>query len=241
MKKNIYPAYNPASELIAIPFIVNNFIRGKTIKERLKGIIESAKKEALNKTLTEQEKYVKQIDYDDLDNFFANHFKALENSKVHSFEDKVDYCLNKYAIEAKSLLSVANTVVLEENFLKGAKKTLSIYFKINKGKEPKKSFQSLFSNKEYYDKFILVMENNSYLSKDNKFDIPVIFFSGVLIFLRKKGIIKKVKNIDIVKNLNTDFNYKISEASISSATDYPTKDEEKKLFNDLSKEFMIDY
>lgn len=132
MKKNIYPAYNPASELIAIPFIINNVIRRKTIKARLNEVIESAKKETLNETLTEQEKYVKQIDYDDLDDFFANHFKALENSKAHSFDDKIDYCLDKYAKEAKSLLSATNTVVLEENFLKGAKKTLGLYFLLEK-------------------------------------------------------------------------------------------------------------
>lgn len=131
MKRNIYPVYNPFSELLAFPFIINNVIKGKTIKERLHEIIESAKNQACS-NLTEKDKYVKQIDFDDLENFFANHFKALENSKVHSFDDKIDYCLDKYAKEAKSLLSAANTVVLEENFLKGAKKTLGIYYLLEK-------------------------------------------------------------------------------------------------------------
>ena len=54
-------------------------------------------------------------------------------------------------------------------------------------------------------------------------------------------MIKNVKNIDIIKLLKDDFDFEISPSSFSSATPYPTKDEEKKLFDDLSKEFMIKY
>ena len=85
------------------------------------------------------------------------------------------------------------------------------------------------------------MKNNSYLNENNKIDIPIIFFAGILTFLKKNGIIKKVKNIDIVKFLKDDFNFEISPSSFSSATPYQTKDEEKKLIDDLSKKFIIKY
>ncbi len=85
------------------------------------------------------------------------------------------------------------------------------------------------------------MKYNSYLDEKNQFNIPVIFFSSILEFLRKNGIIKKVKNIEIIKSLKDDFNFEISPSSFSNATPYPIKDEEKKIFDDLSKEFAIEH
>ena len=240
-QNNLYLKYNPGAEIIAIPFIVSRIIKGKNIKELLYDIINAIREKAANVKLNELEKFEAQIEYNNIENFFATHFKALENSNEHTFEDKIKYCLKKYAKESKSLLSAANTVVLEENFLKGAQETLFYYFIINENKKPKKTFQSIFANKENYNKFISIMKNNSYLNENNKIDIPIIFFAGILTFLKKNGIIKKVKSIDIVKFLKDDFNFEISPSSFSSATPYPTKDEEKKLFDDLSKEFMIKY
>ncbi len=132
MKKNIYPFYNPASEIIAIPIIISRIFSGKKIKDLLLDIIESTRNEALNSILSEKEKIEKEIEYYDLENFFATNFKALELSKVHTLEDKINYCLIKYAEESKKLLSPSNTVILEENFLKGAKKTLGLYFLLEK-------------------------------------------------------------------------------------------------------------
>lgn len=177
MKKNIYPTYNPASELIAIPFIINNIIRRKTIKARLNEIIEKAKKGTLNETLTEQERIEKQIEYKNLDNFFAADFKALENSKAHSFDDKIKYCLDKYAKEAKSLLSAANTVVLEENFLIGAKKTLGIYYLLEKYNTDSNRYENYLDITEIEDvthKSIRINKNVTNVVQTDEIDFCVI-------------------------------------------------------------------
>ena len=119
-QNNLYLKYNPGAEIIAIPFIVSRIIKGKNIKELLYETINALREKAANVKLNELEKFEAQIEYNNSENFFATHFKALENSNEHTFEDKIKYCLKKYAKESKSLLSAANTVVLEENFLKGA-------------------------------------------------------------------------------------------------------------------------
>ena len=136
-QNNLYLKYNPGAEIIAIPFIVSRIIKGKNIKELLYEIINALREKAANVKLNELEKFEAQIEYNNIENFFATHFKALENSNEHTFEDKIKYCLKKYAKESKSLLSAANTVVLEENFLKGAQETLFYYFIINENKKPK--------------------------------------------------------------------------------------------------------
>jgi hypothetical protein len=76
-----------------------------------------------------------------------------------------------------------------------------------------------------------------YLDENNKFDISVITSIHVL----KKNINKNVKNIQHYKIIKNDFDFEISPSSFSSGMPYPTKDEEKKLFDDLSKELMVKY
>ena len=93
---------------------------------------------------------------------------------------------------------------LQGNFLAGAEKTLFLYFLLYRERKPNNSFVSIFSSEENYNKFIFVMKNNSYLDENNKFDISVIFFSGVLTFLKKKGVIKNVKNIVGIKAASGD-------------------------------------
>mgnify|MGYP003393171234 FL=1 len=127
-QNNLYLKYNPGAEIIAIPFIVSRIIKGKNIKELLYEIINTLREKAANVKLNELEKFEAQIEYNNIENFFATHFKALENSNEHTFEDKIKYCLKKYAKESKSLLSAANTVVLEENFFKRCTRNAFLLF-----------------------------------------------------------------------------------------------------------------
>ena len=36
------------------------------------------------------------IKYKKLDNFFSFHFKDIDTSRNHNFEEKIQYCLNQY-------------------------------------------------------------------------------------------------------------------------------------------------
>lgn len=240
-EKKLYGRWYIWEELISYPMMLYYWIKGDKIKELLSERIKKAKQTAEQEILTEKDKNELLIEYERLDNFFSYHFKEINQFDSHTFQEKITYCLRQYRKESAMKLTSSSLMKLQGNFLTGAEKTLLLYFLLYDEKKTKNSFLSIFSSEENYNTFILVMKNNSYLDKNNKFDITVIFFASILTFLKKRGVIKKVKNIDIIKLLKEDFNFEISPSSFSSATPYPTKDEEKKLFDDLSKEFMIKY
>lgn len=240
-KKKLYGRWYFWEEIIGYPMMLYYWIKGDKIKELLSERIKKAKHTAEQEILTEKDKNELLIEYERLDNFFSYHFKEISQFSSHNFQDKINYCLKQYRKESSRKMTSSNLMKLQGNFLVGAEKTLFLYFLLFGERKTKDLFMSIFSSEENYNTFVLVMKNNSYLDKNNKFDITVIFFASILTFLKKRGVIKKVKNIDIIKLLKDDFNFEISPSSFSSATPYPTKDEEKKLFDDLSKEFMIKY
>ena len=66
---------------------------------------------------------------------------------------------------------------------------------------------------------------------------------SVAVYNHYKRLMQKNNDddVEIVKFLKEKFDFKISTPTFSNGIAYPTKDEEKKLFDDLSKEFMIKY
>lgn len=240
-RRKLYGVWLPTDELLGIPLVAYHWLRGKKIRDLLFEKLHAAREKSKNCHLSEKDITELKIQYDELDNVFSDWFKQIEKSPNHTFQEKIDYCLKRFRTESLRNLTASRTLILQENFLKGAEKTLFLYFLLYGEAKSNNSFMSIFSSEENYNKFINVMKYNSYLDEKNQFNIPVIFFSSILEFLRKNGIIKKVKNIEIIKSLKDDFNFEISPSSFSNATPYPTRDEEGKLFDDLSKEFVIKY
>ncbi|MFN3021360.1 hypothetical protein ACK1KB_10280 [Chryseobacterium sp. TY3] len=240
-EKKLYGRWYIWEEFIGYPMMLYYWIKGDKIQKLLSERIHKAKQRAEEEILTEKDKNEFLIEYERLDNFFSYHFKKINEFDSHNFNEKIAYCLQQYRKESALKLTSSNLMKLQGNFLTGAENTLFLYFLLYNEKKTKNSFLSIFSSEENYNTFLSVMKSNSYFDKNNRFDISVIFFAGILTFLKKKGVIKNVKNIDIIKLLKDDFDFEISPSSFSSATPYPTKDEEKKLFDDLSKEFMIKY
>lgn len=240
-EKKLYGRWYIWEELVGYPMMLYYWIKGDRIKKLLSERIRKAKHRAEQEVLTEKTKNEFLIEYEKLDNFFSQHFKEISQFNSHNFQDKINYCLQQYRKESAKKLTSSNLMKLQGNFLTGAEKTLYLYFLLYGERKASNTFMSVFSSEENYSKFISVMKNNSYLDENNKFDIKKIFLAGVLTFLRNKGIIKNVDNIEIVKVLKADFDFEISTPSFSNGIPYPTKDEEKKLFDDLSMEFMIKY
>jgi len=240
-EKKLYGHWYIWEELVSYPMMLYYWIKGDKIKTLLSERIKNAKYRAEQEILTEKDKNELLIEYEKLDNFFSYHFKEISQFNSHNFQDKINYCLKQYRKESSRKLTSSNLMKLQGNFLNGAENTLFLYFLLLDERKVESSFMSVFSNEENYRKFIIIMRNNSYLDENKKFDIKKIFLAGVLTFLRNKGIIKNVDNTEIVKVLKADFDFEISTPSFSNGIPYPTKDEEKKLFDDLSKEFMINY
>ncbi|MBP2616297.1 hypothetical protein [Chryseobacterium jejuense] len=68
------------------------------------------------------------IDYEKLDNFFSFHFKEIDTSRSHNFDEKIKYCLHQHRKESSRQLSSSNLMKLQENFLSGTEATLFLYF-----------------------------------------------------------------------------------------------------------------
>ncbi len=136
--KNIYGKWYPWQELLAYPLMLYYFIKGKRLKELLDGKIENAKYKATEKEFSEKELYENKIEYEKLNNLFSIYFKEVEESDVHSFDDKIEYCLEKYKLETDKHLSASRVIILQDNFLRGAEKTLYLYFALNKKLIPNK-------------------------------------------------------------------------------------------------------
>lgn len=240
-EKKLYGRWYFWEEIIGYPMMLYYWIQGDNIQKMLSERIEKARQKAEQITLTAKNKSEFLIKYEKLDNFFSYHFKEISQFNSHNFQEKISYCLRQYRKESAKNITSSSLMKLQGNFLVGAENTLFLYFLLYDERKIESSFMSVFSNEENYNKFISVMRNNSYLDENNKFDIKKIFLAGVLTFLRNKGIIKNVDNIEIVKVLKADFDFEISTPSFSNGIPHPTKDEEKKLFDDLSIEFMIKY
>ncbi len=130
--EKIYGKWYPWQELSAYPMMLYYFIKGKKLKELLEEKIAKAKKKATKKEFSERELYENQIEYDKLDNLFSLYFKEVDKSDVHSFKDKIEYCLQKYKLETQKHLTASRVVILQGNFLTGAEKTLYLYFTLLK-------------------------------------------------------------------------------------------------------------
>ena len=185
MKKNsIYLRFNPFSEIVALPFLLNRIFKGQKIKELLNAKIEYARDLASRSKFTDIEKFEKNLEYQNLDNFFANHFKKLDESSYHFFDDKIKYCLKQYLMESRKIWTSTNLVVLEENFLKGAEKTLFLYF-------------ILFDNKiEFSEKAVGEVEINLEIEEIEKAKFETKFESKIEKSITLKQIFRNQELFD---------------------------------------------
>jgi hypothetical protein len=123
--------------------------------------IDKARKNGEQVELTEKIKQEFLIEYERLDNFFSYHFKEIDKSRNHNFEDKINYCLKQYKKESSKQLTSSNLMKLQGNFINGAEITLFYYFalkqkvtediRISNKNERKNSDGSLSRSKETYE------------------------------------------------------------------------------------------
>lgn len=136
MKRNNidYAWWGLASDILGVPVFtvkaIKRLIKKEKIADSLEKIIEEAKKEAKTvpqKELTSVKIQLLRDSYEEQDDFFSVHFKSKSLQKL-SFDEKIDYCLEKYKEESRKISTATNSLILEKNFFKGAKQTLFLYF-----------------------------------------------------------------------------------------------------------------
>lgn len=182
-------------------------------------------------------------------NLFNEFYLQFSGLKEYSFEEKVGLTTEEF-LEYLSCTKYEGlyTSKLKVKFKSDLIEFLNLQYKdkeieqVNYEKSISLSkFQTIFSKKEYFEKFKEVLFNNSYLDENGVLEIPKTFFGGSIIFLRNNGIIKKITNVKVVEAIKDEFNFKISKETMCIADPYPTDESEEKLFNDLSKAFKINY
>lgn len=134
-RKNIdYAWWGLASDVLGVPVFtvkaIKRLIKKEKIADSLEKIIEEAKEEAKippEKELSPVKIQLLRDSYEEQDDLFSVHFNSEAVHKL-SFDEKIDYCLTKYKEESRKVSTATNSLILEENFFKGAKQTLFLYF-----------------------------------------------------------------------------------------------------------------
>ncbi|MDO5655775.1 MAG: hypothetical protein Q4G27_06505 [Flavobacteriaceae bacterium] len=234
-KKEIYGKSYFWSELAAFPLIIYYRLKGKNIKQLLYELLSRVQKKYSDTVITFQEKEELLIQYEELNNFFAYHFKKIDSSRSHNFDEKINYCLNQFKKESNSLTSASKLVILQENFLKGAEQTLSIYFKLN-GKTERRLYLSDILVGKFTDErlknFLLsqkFIDENNNLIVDNK-----SFFFRILKSLKdKKFINQSFTDKTIVEVLQNEYNSKLDNSLFSKASNITPDESETEIIEEL--------
>lgn len=184
-----YIKYPITSELLAQPIFwikaIKRIRNNEKIEESLNKIIAETKRNTKVKARPsdlELDKF--EIEYRELNNFFSNSFFSAE---ILNFEPRIDYVLKKYRQECNKLCSASNSIILEENFLKGARKTLSLYFILTK-------YNRISSDSILKERVFNVIEDE-FFEEFNKVFSPEMDRGEILIFLY--NIYNQPKNVVI--------------------------------------------
>ncbi len=143
--KNYKLKYLPLAsftDVLGVPMLTYKYLirkrKNKDFPDILKRVIAEVKEESKRTeelTPIQVQRYLD--DYIESDDFFSHYFKySLSGLAFKStnpirdltFNERIEYCLNRFEEEAQKIYTASNYIILEENFLNGAKHTLFIYF-----------------------------------------------------------------------------------------------------------------
>ncbi|WNI34725.1 hypothetical protein [Chryseobacterium sp. SG20098] len=236
-QKKVYGRWNFWEELAGYPMMIYYWIKGERIKKMLSKRIEKARFRANQIILTEKIKQEFIIDYKKTDNFFSYHFKNIDDSRNHNFEEKITYCLQQYRKESSRLISSSNLMKLQENFLSGAEATLFLYFALNHkvkreirlsdimiGENSSRIFTNFLKEKKFID------ENHNLLV-DQKSSLIRIHR-----FLKDNLIINpEFQDITIIEAMENEYNTNFDKGTFSRAVIVKPTDFEEGIYKELSK------
>lgn len=242
-QKKLYGRWNFWEEFVGYPMMIYYWIKGEKIQKMLSKRIDQAKHKAKQIILTEKMKNEFLIQYEKLDNFFSFHFKDIDASRNHNFEEKIKYCLDQYKKESSKHLSSSNLMKLQENFLNGTETTLFLYFALESkikreirlsdimiGEDSSKIFVAFLKGKKFIDE-------NQNLIVDQKSS-----FIRIHRFLKDNHIINPdFQDTTIIEAMENEYNTNFDKGTFSRAIIVKPNDFEEIIYQELSKLFNIKY
>lgn len=239
----IYGRWMVWDEFGAIPLVIISWLKGKKIKtlleERIKKAQEIAAKTIINSK--NREEYL--LEYDSLDNFFAYHFKNIEKSRTHSFEEKIAYCLQQYKAESFRNISASRAMLLQENFLIGAEKTLTAYLLLDKKVERRIYLKDILIGDDTEEKFKIFLKDKRFIDDEQNLLVDnKSSFIRLHRFLKDENFINSgYTDNTIIEIMEKEYNSTFDKTTFSRANKVLQSDFEKDIFKELSAIMGVRY
>lgn len=240
-EKKLYGRWFLWDEIIGFPMMIYYWIKGEKIQKMLENRINYAKEKIKDITLTEKTKNEYLIEFGRLDNFFSLHFKEIDNSPKHNFQDKIDYCLQEYKKESSKILSSSNLMMLQENFLNGAENTLFLYFVLDQKVRREIRLSDIIIGENNSKIFIDFLKKKKFLDENNNLLVDQkSSFIRIHRFLKDNHIINpNFEDTTIIEAMENEYNTNFDKGTFSRAIKVKLNDFEEDIHQELSKLFNI--
>ena len=242
-QKKLYGRWNFWEEFVGYPMMIFYWIKGEKISKMLSKRIEKAKQKSSQISLTDKKRNEFLIRYEKLDNFFTFHFKNIDASRNHNFEEKIEYCLEQYRRESLSILSSSNLMKLQGNFLNGAETTLFLYFALESKTKREILLANIMIGENSSTIFIAFLKGKKFIDENHNLIVDQkSSFIRIHRFLKDNHIINPdFQDITIIEAMENEYNSNFDKGTFSRAITVKPNDFEETIYQELSKLFNIKY
>ena len=242
-QKKLYGRWNFWEEFVGYPMMIFYWIKGEKISKMLSKRIEKAKQKSSQISLTDKKRNEFLIRYEKLDNFFTFHFKNIDASRNHNFEEKIEYCLEQYRRESLSILSSSNLMKLQGNFLNGAETTLLLYLALEGKVKREIRLSDIMIGENSSQIFIAFLKGKKFIDENHNLIVDQkSSFIRIHRFLKDNHIINPdFQDTTIIEAMENEYNSNFDKGTFSRAITVKPNDFEETIYQELSKLFNIKY
>ena len=239
----LYGRWNFWEEFVGYPMMIFYWIKGEKISKMLAKRIEKAKQKSSQISLTDKKRNELLIRYENLDNFFSFHFKNVDASRNHNFEEKIEYCLEQYRKESVSILSSSNLMKLQGNFLNGAETTLFLYFALESKTKREILLANIMIGENSSTIFIAFLKGKKFIDENHNLIVDQkSSFIRIHRFFKDNHIINPdFQDTTIIEAMENEYNSNFDKGTFSRAITVKPNDFEETIYQELSKLFNIKY
>jgi len=240
-QKKLYGSWNFWEEFVGYPMMIYYWIRGQNIQKLLRRRIEKAQQKSSKIVLTKKLRNEFLIKYEKLENFFSFHFKDIDKSRNHNFEEKIRYCLDQYKKESNSLITSSNLMKLQSNFLNGAETTLFLYFALESKTNREIRLSDIMIGDNSSKIFIAFLKGKKFIDENQNLLVDQkSSFIRIHRFLKDNHIINPdYQDTTIIEAMENEYNSTFDRGTFSRAITVKPNDYEENIFLELSKLFSI--
>lgn len=240
-KKKIYGRWNVWEEFVGYPMMIYYLIKREKIRKLLQRRIEKAQQKSSKIVLNEKLRNEFLIRYEKLDNFFSFHFKDIDASRNHNFEEKINYCLDQYKKESNSVISSSNLMKLQGNFLIGAETTLLLYFALESKTNREICLSDIMIGQNNSKVFIGFLKDKKFIDENHNLIVDQkSSFIRIHRFLKDNHIINPdFQDTTIIEAMENEYNTNFDKGTFSRAIIVKPNDFEKGILDELSKLFNL--